>query len=37
MASKMKTKSILKQSLINEDKTSDTGTMLDENNLLDIE
>jgi hypothetical protein len=36
MASKMKTKSVIKQSLINEEKTSDAGTMLDENNLLDI-
>jgi hypothetical protein len=37
MASKMKTKAIIKQSLINEQTTSDTGTMLDENNLLDME
>jgi hypothetical protein len=36
MASKIKTKQVLKESLNTEKKDQDTGTLLDESNLLDI-
>lgn len=36
MAGKVKTRQVLRESLDNEVKNTDTGTMLDENNLLDI-